>query len=133
MNLKTYLLFIMGSSKDIEYQLEPFMKEEFFVSASQVMIIVFKSEDEISKIENALKVDRIFFLIDITDSYDKIKYDLKSNLFGTSFAQFLETSIPQKAKEFDEESEIDNLLDKIQESGYESLSDEEKKILNGEF
>jgi hypothetical protein len=143
--MKSYILFIYGAFEDHE-DLEFFCMEHFTqVSESGVKyvieslgncIIIFDSEkDKETLIEDLKKLldlehIRFYFIFE------------KDNVFWAEIPEALREFIfkPQNSshdafkvsiRKLDKKFELDDILEKIQDQGIESLSEDEKKFLDG--
>lgn len=143
--MKSYILFIYGAFEDHE-DLEFFCMEHFTqVSESGVKyvieslgncIIIFDSEKDKETLIDDLKK-----LLDLEHIRFYFIFE-KENVFWAEIPEALREFIfkPQNSshdafkvsiRKLDKKFELDDILEKIQDQGIESLSEDEKKFLDG--
>ncbi len=142
--MKTYLLFIYGmfeDHEDVEYFCMdvigdlPCIKEvRYVIENFQNIIVIFDSEDDKPDISNelfgALQNDNVkfYFLFERENLITAhIPEEVKDFIYKPDKKNIMEVEYKRPVKEnFD----LDELLDKIEKQGIDSLTPEEKKFLD---
>jgi len=150
--MKTYLLFLFANFKDHE-DIEFFCLEVLGVSpkvskvrfviedTSKSIIIIFESEatrKELSEeLHNIISMEdvKFYFLFERESIYSaNLPIQMKDFMFKPSeeYSSIrLEYNKKDKTEEFNESMDLDNILEKIEQQGIDSLTPDEKKFLDG--
>ena len=149
--MKTYLLFLFANFEDHE-DIEFFCLEVLGVSpkvskvrfviedTSKSIIIIFESEatrKELSEeLHNIISMEdvKFYFLFERESIYSaNLPIQMKDFMFKPSeeYSSIrLEYNKKDKTEEFNESMDLDNILEKIEQEGIESLTPDEKKFLD---
>jgi len=150
--MKTYLLFLFANFEDHE-DIEFFCLEVLGVSpkvskvrfviedTSKSIIIIFESEatrKELSEeLHNIISMEdvKFYFLFERESIYSaNLPIQMKDFMFKPSeeYSSIrLEYNKKDKTEEFNESMDLDNILEKIEQQGIDSLTPDEKKFLDG--
>ena len=150
--MKTYLLFLFANFEDHE-DIEFFCLEVLGVSpkvskvrfviedTSKSIIIIFESEatrKELSEeLHNIISMEdvKFYFLFERESIYSaNLPIQMKDFMFKPSeeySSLRLEYNKKDKTEEFNESMDLDNILEKIEQQGIDSLTPDEKKFLDG--
>jgi hypothetical protein len=150
--MKTYLLFLFANFEDHE-DIEFFCLEVLGVSpkvskvrfviedTSKSVIIIFESEatrKELSEeLHNIISMEdvKFYFLFERESIYSaNLPIQMKDFMFKPSeeYSSIrLEYNKKDKTEEFNESMDLDNILEKIEQQGIDSLTPDEKKFLDG--
>ena len=150
--MKTYLLFLFANFEDHE-DIEFFCLEVLGVSpkvakvrfviedTSKSIIIIFESEStrkELSEeLHNIISMEdvKFYFLFERESIYSaNLPIQMKDFMFKPNDEHSslrLEYNRKDKDKPLDENMDLDNILEKIEELGIDSLTPDEKKFLDG--
>ena len=143
--MNTFILFIFGmfeDHEDIEYfctdvigEMDSVKSVRYVIESSQNIIVIFDSDCELSKLSkdmyDSLKNDsvRFYFIFDRTNLVSAhVPQLIKDFIYKPSNAKFMELDYEKPAVQQD--FELDDLLDKIEKTGMDSLTPEEKKFLD---
>jgi tRNA U34 5-carboxymethylaminomethyl modifying GTPase MnmE/TrmE len=143
--MNTFILFIFGmfeDHEDIEYfcvdvigEMECIKSVRYVIENSQNIIVIFDSDSELQKLSkdmfDVLKNDsvRFYFIFDRSNLVSAhVPQQIKDFIYKPSNAMFmnLEYVKPESLQVF----ELDDLLEKIEKTGMDSLTSEEKKFLD---
>lgn len=143
--MNTFILFIFGmfeDHEDIEYfcmdvigEMDCVKSVRYVIENSQNIIVIFDSEEELSKLSkdmfDVLKNDnvRFYFLFDRSNLVSAhVPQQIKDFIYKPSTVKLmtLEYAKPESSQVF----ELDDLLEKIEKTGMDSLTPEEKKFLD---
>jgi len=143
--MNTFILFIFGmfeDHEDIEYfcvdvigEMECIKSVRYVIENSQNIIVIFDSDSELQKLSkdmfDVLKNDsvRFYFIFDRSNLVSAhVPQQIKDFIYKPSNAMFmnLEYAKPESLQVF----ELDDLLEKIEKTGMDSLTSEEKKFLD---
>ena len=143
--MNTFILFIFGmfeDHEDIEYfcvdvigEMECVKSVRYVIENSQNIIVIFDSDSELQKLSkdmfDVLKNDsvRFYFIFDRSNLVSAhVPQQIKDFIYKPSNAMFmnLEYAKPKSSQVF----ELDDLLEKIEKTGMDSLTSEEKKFLD---
>ena len=149
--MKTYLLFLFANFEDHE-DIEFFCLEVLGVSpkvskvrfviedTSKSIIIIFESEatrKELSEeLHNIISMEdvKFYFLFERESIYSaNLPIQMKDFMFKPSeeYSSIrLEYNKKDKTEEFNESMDLDNILEKIEQEGIDSLTPDEKKFLD---
>lgn len=149
--MKTYLLFLFANFEDHE-DIEFFCLEVLGVSpkvskvrfviedTSKSIIIIFESEatrKELSEeLHNIISMEdvKFYFLFERESIYSaNLPIQMKDFMFKPSEEHSslrLEYNKKDKTEEFNESMDLDNILEKIEQEGIDSLTPDEKKFLD---
>ena len=149
--MKTYLLFLFANFEDHE-DIEFFCLEVLGVSpkvskvrfviedTSKSIIIIFESEatrKELSEeLHNIISMEdvKFYFLFERESIYSaNLPIQMKDFMFKPSeeySSLRLEYNKKDKTEEFNESMDLDNILEKIEQEGIDSLTPDEKKFLD---
>jgi hypothetical protein len=144
----SYILFIFGAFEDHEdlefFCLEHFTKVsesgiKFVIESGGNCVIIFDSEKDkkelINDVKETLAIEHIkFYLMFEKDKvfFAELPESLSNFIFKPAeTSKEDETPIKIKITYLDTNYDLDEILDKIQVSGFESLTEGEKKFLDG--
>lgn len=142
--MKTFILFVFGAfddNEDIEYFCTEVLGESpvvnkvrFIIESSQNIIVIFDSETELKELSNELFVllsnenIKFYFIFDRDNLITAhLPAEVKDHIFKPITDNMVINVEYQKNKPT---LDLDELLDKIEQFGIESLTPDEKKFLD---
>lgn len=138
--MNTYILLIYGAFdtiEDIEFfclntidEIENFKNTRYVIDENKNIIVIFDAELNLTELNDKLKNNAIkfYFLFERDDLVSAFIPDsIRNQIFTIPKNAYLKL---QFNKEKNEDLQLDGLLDKIQNNGYESLTEQEKNYLN---
>lgn len=125
--MNSYIIFCFGNVTGLEDELSDFYHEKLpYLDGPQIMVATFQSESSLDDISKGISEDKIFFLFDISN-VDIMKYNLKDPKFiKILFEDVMNNQQHATPKSF----KLDEILDKIRQTGVDSLTYDEKRFLD---
>ena len=143
--MNTFILFIFGmfeDHEDIEYfcmevigEMECVKSVRYVIENSENVIVIFDSECDLAKLSkdmfDVLKNDsvRFYFIFERNNLVSAhVPQEIKDFIYKPSNIKFMK--LDYEKPEIQQDFELDDLLEKIEKTGMDSLTSEEKKFLD---
>ena len=143
--MNTFILFIFGmfeDHEDIEYfcmevigEMKCVKSVRYVIENSENIIVIFDSDTELQKLSkdmfDVLKNDnvRFYFIFDRNNLVSAhVPQEIKDFIYKPSNIKFM--NLDYEKPEVQQNYELDDLLDKIEKTGMDSLTPDEKKFLD---
>ena len=143
--MNTFILFIFGmfeDHEDIEYfcmevigEMECVKSVRYVIENSENVIVIFDSECDLAKLSkdmfDVLKNDsvRLYFIFERNNLVSAhVPQEIKDFIYKPSNIKFMK--LDYEKPEIQQDFELDDLLEKIEKTGMDSLTSEEKKFLD---